>query len=224
MNQGTYKLRAPTTTFTPGEPTTWRFEIIGPSGHPASYRMQHERDLHLIVVRDDLTTFSHVHPTRSDDGWWEIDLELPLPGSYTAFADVAPDEAPAMTLRLPLSAEGPWTPSEPPPVSMMSSVDEYRIELSGRVVAGAGSDISFRIDRDEESVTTDPYLGAAGHLVAIKSGSLDYLHVHPMETNESGVIPFMIHAPRAGTYRLFLQFLHGGAVRTVDFTVEAGSA
>jgi hypothetical protein len=186
--------------------------------------MQHEREVHLIVVRDDLTTFSHLHPMRQDDGSWAVDLELPVPGRYTAFADVAPDEAPATTLRLALSAEGERESSEPPAVRTTASVDEYRVELSGEIVAAAGSDIIFRITRGQAPVRTDAYLGAAGHLVAIKSGDLDYLHVHPRESEEPGVIPFMIHAPSPGTYRLFLQFLHEGSVRTVDFTLEATAA
>ena len=33
-------------------------------------------------------------------------------------------------------------------------------------------------------------------------------------------VRFMMHAPRRGLYRLFLQFRHAGAVRTVAFTRE----
>ena len=216
-----YRILAEKTRFIPGEPTKWRFEIVGPSGPPKSYRVQHERELHLIVVRDDLTTFSHLHPERDDLGAWGVDLELPLPGSYTAFADVAPDDVPATTLRLKLIAEGVWTPSEVPAGMRSATIDDYLVELSGDVVASEGSTITFIITRGEEVVTTDPYLGAAGHLVAIKTRDLDYLHVHPIAGDEPGAIPFMIHAPSAGTYRLFLQFLHAGMVRTVDFTVHA---
>ena len=215
-----YELIAEETSFQPGVSVPWRFEVVGPHGRPSSYRIQHERELHLIVVREDLTTFSHLHPERNDDGSWSVDLELPLPGRYVAFADVAPEDDPATTLRLPLVAEGEWSPSGPGEVSKETAVGSYRVELDGEVAGGAGSEIGFHISKEGLGVVPDPYLGAAGHLVAIRSGDLQYLHVHPLEEDSSGAIRFMVHAPGPGIYRLFLQFLHEHGVRTADFTVE----
>jgi hypothetical protein len=40
----------------------------------------HERDLHLIVVNRELTTFRHVHPTLDADGTWSVDLPALDPG------------------------------------------------------------------------------------------------------------------------------------------------
>jgi hypothetical protein len=125
-----------------------------------------------------------------------------------------------MTLRFGLTAEGAQVDDSHFSPSTVSVVDDYRVELYGDVVAGTGSDIEFRVTRKGEAIEPDPYLGAAGHLVAIKTGDLDYLHVHPMESQDVGVIPFMMHAATPGLYRLFLQFLHGGEVRTADFTID----
>ena len=35
-----------------------------------AYDVEHEKELHLIVVRRDFTGFQHVHPTLGDDGTW----------------------------------------------------------------------------------------------------------------------------------------------------------
>lgn len=70
-----------------------------------------------------------------------------------------------------------------------------------------------------------PYLAAYGHLVALRAGDLAYLHIHPEgdpadPTTPAGPdIRFHAVAPSAGTYRLFLDFRHGGTVRTADFTL-----
>ena len=193
--------------------------MLGPHGRPGSYRLQHERELHLIIVRDDLWTFSHLHPTRRDDGRWTVDLSFPSPGPYTAFADVAPEDAPATTLKLPLKVEGDWEPQPPPAVTTHSATDGYSVTMEGEILANGASEIAFRIAKGGVFVEPEPYLGAGGHLVALRVGDLEYLHVHPLERR--GAIGFMMHAPGPGTYRLFLQFLHDGAVRTVDFTAEA---
>ena len=216
-----YRLRADVTSFVPEKRTTWTFEVLGPHGRPGSYRDQHERELHLIIVRDDLSTFSHLHPTRLDDGTWSVEVSFPSPGPYTAFADVAPEDAPAMTLRLPLEVEGDWEPQPSPAVSNRSTTDGYTVTMEGQVFADGASEIWFRITKDGVPVEPEPYLGAGGHLVALRVGDLEYLHVHPLEAASPGGIGFMMHAPGPGTYRLFLQFLHNGAVRTVDFTAEA---
>lgn len=221
MPTTSYSLKAQQTLFAPNEETMWEFEVVGPQGRPTSYRVQHERELHLIVVRDDLSTFAHLHPTRDERGTWSIDLSFPKPGSYTAFADVAPDDAEPTTLRLPLLAEGGAGEDVIFEPSLLAMPDDYSVELIGAVVAGESSHIEFRVAKDGEPIAPDPYLGAAGHLVAIHLGDLEYLHVHPMEGSEVGSIPFMIHAPVPGLYRLFLQFLHDGAVKTADFTVQA---
>jgi len=72
-----------------------------------------------------------------------------------------------------------------------------------------------------------PYLGAYGHLVALRSGDLAYLHVHPGgepgdgKTRPGPDISFTATAPSEGAYRLFLDFKHEGKVRTAAFTVRA---
>jgi hypothetical protein len=216
-----YSLRADVMSFVPHQRATWTFEVLGPNGRPRSYRVQHERELHLIIVRNDIATFSHLHPSRGDDGRWTVDLSFSLPGSYTAFADIAPEDASPITLKLGLEVEGEWEPQPLPAVSKESTTDGYAVSMHGNVIGGEASEIAFQVTKDGARVKPDPYLGAAGHLVALRAGDLEYLHVHPMGTGSHGAIGFMIHAPGLGTYRLFLQFLHDGAVRTAGFTVDA---
>ena len=70
--------------------------------------------------------------------------------------------------------------------------------------------------------TAEPYLGAGGHLVALRDGDLAFLHVHPTEGGDEhdDAIRFATTFPTAGKYRLFLQFQHEGRVQTVAFTQE----
>jgi len=62
----------------------------------------------------------------------------------------------------------------------------------------------------------EPYLGASGHLVALREGDLAFLHVHP----EADRLAFDAQFPSPGRYRLFLQIKTGGVVRTAAFTHE----
>ena len=71
---------------------------------------------------------------------------------------------------------------------------------------------------------TEPYLGAGGHLVALREGDLAFLHVHPTARRRHGrarrLVGFAATFPTEGRYRLFLQFQHEGRVQTVAFTQE----
>ena len=61
------------------------------------------------------------------------------------------------------------------------------------------------------------YLGAKGHLVALREGDLAFLHVHPDERR----LQFEATFPTAGRYRLFLQFKTAdGQLHTAAFTEE----
>ena len=52
-----------------------------------AYDVEHEKDLHLIVVRRDLTGFQHVHPLLDrTTGTWSVDVRL-TPGVWRVVAD-----------------------------------------------------------------------------------------------------------------------------------------
>jgi hypothetical protein len=97
--------------------------------------------------------------------------------------------------------------------------DQYRVSLDGAPRVGMQAELSFSVDRDDRAVVPEPYLGARGHLVALREGDLAYLHVHPAEDSLSFAATF----PTAGRYRLFLDMKVDGEVRTVPFTVEVGA-
>lgn len=91
----------------------------------------------------------------------------------------------------------------------MDTVDGYRVELRAD-----GEALAFDITRDGKPIETEPYLGAGGHLVALREGDLAFLHVHP---NDEGVA-FEADLEPDTRYRLYLQFQHEGKVHTAEFT------
>ena len=97
------------------------------------------------------------------------------------------------------------------------------MELRGdRSKAGTESDLEFVVTRDGERVKTEPYLGAGGHLVALREGDLGYLHTHPADHEaDSDAVRFETSFPTASRYRLYFQFKHEGKVHTAAFTREA---
>ena len=205
-----------------------RFQILSPSGAPVKrYVETHEKQLHLIVVRNDLAVFEHVHPVLDADGTWSVPLNLVRAGDYRVFADFMPSGGPALTLGANLHVAGRYDPQPLPPASASAEIDDYTVALRGSPKAGEASMLTLSVDRDGKPVDDlQPYLGAYGHLVAVRASDLAYLHVHPMGAPEDGStapgpdIVFHTTFPSTGTYRLFLDFQHDDLVRTAAFTVN----
>jgi hypothetical protein len=228
-----YRLKPVTATLTAGAVTDFAFQIVGPDGAPVTrYTPTHERDLHLIVVRRDLSGFQHVHPTLDGDGTWRIPLAVPAAGQYRVFTDFQPaGRGQSLTLGIDVPASGNYVPRPLPSPARIATVDGYTVELSGDLVAGKASKVTLRVSRDGKPVTDlQPYLGAYGHLVALRDGDLAYLHVHPDgepgdgRTAAGPDVTFYAEVPTGGAYRLYLDFQHAGAVRTAEFTALAREA
>ncbi len=109
---------------------------------------------------------------RRDDGTWTVELSFPSPGPYTVFADIAPEDAPAMTLKLPLKVEGEWAPEPLPSIPKQSQTDGYNVTMQGDILGTGATEIQFQIAKDGAPVVPEPYLGAGGHLVALRVGDL----------------------------------------------------
>ena len=213
-----------------GRRSDLRITITGADGRPVrDYEVEHEQRMHFIVVRRDLTGFQHLHPSLGADGVWRIELSLPEPGSYRVFADFK-RQGENHTLAGDLAVDGAvdWQPLAAA-TSVARTADGYDVQLNGTSSrAGREEELRFTVRRDGRPVSVEPYLGAGGHLVALRAGDLAYLHVHPAADGEaahgghsevaSAAVAFMTQFPSAGRYRLFLQFKHQGRVHTAAFT------
>lgn len=212
------------TRFLPGTPMDWSFQIVSTDEMVVTeFDKTHGQRAHLIVVRRDLTRFQHLHPTLNADGTWDVEeFTLPDPGVYRAFVDLVVDGKPT-TLGFDLFASGPMEVVPRPDTSQRDRTDGYEVELRlDEILAGKSVELTFEIRHNGEPVSRlDPYLGALGHLVALREGDLAYLHVHPEETSpDSGRVVFGAQFPTPGRYRLFLQSKPDGTLITTQHDIR----
>jgi len=208
-----------------------RLELAGPAraraGHAVPIRLRivaddgavvrrfdvaHTKRMHLIVVGRDLTGFQHLHPRMRPDGTWEAVARL-RPGATRLYADFTIDGE-QRTLGTDLLVAGRTRPAAIPPAATVADAGD------GLTVAlrRDGERLAFDVRRGDRVVNDElqPYLGAKGHLVMLRTGDLAYLHAHP----DDDALAFEAHVPSAGTYRLWVQFRVGGRVHTAAFTQE----
>lgn len=214
----------------PGELGTLSFSITDAEGVPVvDFTEEHEKELHLIVVRSDGAEFRHVHPTLDAAGTWSLPWEWKAAGSYRIFADVVPaDATDSVTLTRTFDVSGELTPRITPGEAREAQVSGFDVSITGNLNVGAASPLTLSVSRGGTPVTTiEPYLGAFGHLVALREGDLAYLHVHPEgQAPSPGALSgpevgFSSSAPTAGRYLLYFDFQVDGQVYSAPFILEA---
>ena len=206
---GGLRLALAATSLPRGDAATLRFAIDDAHGPVRDFDVTHTKRMHLIVVRRDGRGFQHLHPTLGADGTWSAPVTLPDAGAYRVFADFMRDGE-ARTLAADLTVDGDAVYEPLPAPATVARTDGYTVKLDAR-----GSALGFAISRGGKAVRTEPYLGAGGHLVALREGDLAFLHVHPTDDRK---VAFEAALDTSTRYRLYLQFKHAGQVHTAEFT------
>ena len=90
-----------------------------------------------------------------------------------------------------------------------TTTDGYEVELAAERSDTGEVTAELTVRRDGQPVTDlEPYLGAKGHLVAMRTGDLAYAHVHPVDGDDEapGAVTFDAELSSAGRYGLFFDF------------------
>ncbi len=213
-------------------PFDFSFDLLTDEGNVLrDFATVHEKRMHLIVVRNDLTNFQHVHPEfdPASGRFTLTGLIVPVDGEYRVFADFTPEAG----MRLPVISSADFkvgrpnrSPSDPlgaPDTLMKSDGYEVRLTTPDSLRAGEEVRLVFSVSKEGKAITNlEPYLGALGHAIVLKERDLEFLHAHALEVGtrkEEGAIAFAVHFPEPGRYKSFLQFQHAGRVIMAAFVL-----
>jgi hypothetical protein len=234
-------------------------------GFPISRALtpDHNKAMHMFVIRNDMTAFAHLHPTTRDETHFEAILPGVGAGHYRVFGDIVEGgSARTITTALDVPDAGakPSKVTDPddatwsgPPFGALTagrtrlddslyvrwvSPDTVRANEPIRISADA-------VDGNGRLVQLNPYMGMAGHAAVANTDGSVFIHLHPMGTismaaqmvvQEPPISPMMeigmaaqdmalsldashlafpYAFPRAGKYRVWIQFDRGGHIFTV---------
>ncbi len=232
------KLLSDTSSLKPNTPTTYSFSVVDEQGTMLKdFQIAHDMLLHLIVVREDLAEFQHVHPDfNSSTGVFTLNnLTFPTAGQYRIYADFVPSSSQmgegGMPLNVVLDKDvnvgGSYSPQSLSVSAISKHFDNYEVSLSTNpksLTAGSRGMFSFAIKKDGKLITDlQPYLSALGHSVVIREGTLDYIHAHAVQEPsviQNGTIDFHTDFPYDGKYKVFTQFKHQEKVITTNFVID----
>ncbi|GIF97240.1 hypothetical protein [Catellatospora citrea] len=225
VSSGGYTLAPAATVFAAPGPQQLEFVVNGADGKPVTdFAVVHDKPLHLVVVRRDMTGYQHLHPTMAADGTWTVQADLATPGPWRAYADFTAVSAggtqTAIALGTDLTVAGDYRPQPLPAAAREAAADGLTAGYEGTPVIGASQPMLFTVKQGGATAKLEPYLGSFGHLVVLRELDLAYVHVHPEPALVNGGVKFWLAAPSPGRYRMFFDYSVGGKVRTAQYTLE----
>jgi hypothetical protein len=211
-----------------GQPTKLSLMMIHDAGGAmvTDFEVVHEKRIHLIIVREGLDQFAHIHPAIDSSGSLTVTYAFPTGGKYRLYADYKPvgkDQTTA-TAEVKVIGDSPPAPDLIPnaPGKVVGTGLNADIAIP-KARAAEETKITFALLDSMDKPITDlqPYLGAMGHLVIISADGKLYVHAHAVEgKSASGVVEFAAHFSQAGIYKAWGQFQRAGEVCIVPFVVK----
>ncbi|WP_250292808.1 hypothetical protein [Frankia sp. CiP1_Cm_nod1] len=197
-----------------------------------AFRLDQTKPMHLYLIRSDLTGFQHVHPDVEGDGTWTAPLQPVRPGAYRVYASFVTTDASGAdvptVLGQPVTVAGGSADTPLPPASATATVDGYTLALAGGLTARNAGTLTITVSTGGRPVTDlQLYLDTYAHLTAFHESDLAFAHLHPTGTTPGGkdggpALTFEASLPRAGNWRLFVQFQTAGVLRTAAVTLPVG--
>lgn len=184
----------------------------------------HEKVLHLVIYDSTLNEFQHVHPEYKSSHWTAT-VTLNVNGDYWFWAQgqiksgKTDFSSPA---RLSISGGSPaWTATPLKDVRHGESGASVVDLGADKIIAGNMVMLDVTMSRNNSTdPNLSPYLGAFAHVIAVPESGDSIIHVHPMDGDMPNM--GMLHAtfPMAGKYRLWIQFIDDGDLKTIPLSVE----
>lgn len=199
-----------------------RYRILDENGEVMTdFEREYEKLMHLIVVREDLAYFQHLHPElNKETGEFSVSLKFPENGPYSLYSDFTPVYLSQTVVSLQVDiGEEDFVPA-PLSVSALTpfEMDGFSITPSfpETLTTGKEMSFSFEVEMNGKALALEDFLGAKGHCVVLRSETLDYLHTHATEDKLS----FSTVFEEPGLYQSFTQFQVDGQVYTLPFAFE----
>jgi hypothetical protein len=148
--------------------------------------VDHERQMHLIVVSKDLTDFRHIHP-EPRAGAFSVSTRFDEPGTYVLFDEFVRGDGKVLDRReLEVGTgggEAALTPDASEPKKMGGLT--VALEAPGEIQAGKEAAFTYTLTKEDGAPADDlePYLGAPAHIAIVSEDTRRFAHTHGEPVN-----------------------------------------
>jgi hypothetical protein len=189
---------------------------------PAELQVSHEKLLHFIAYDPGLKEFQHVHP-EFDGNVWNVAMNFPVDGNYFVWAQGELQGSTDFNSMVRLAVSGGQSAWPTPTLSDVragTSANSVATVSAGKLKAGKMTMLTLTFtETDGSAAYITPYLGAFAHVIATPEDGSSLLHVHPMDGDQPNEGMLHVTFPTEGLYRLWVQFIDAGELKTIPLSV-----
>jgi hypothetical protein len=207
-----------------------KFKVFDENGKeltPDYLQTVHEQKMQFFVVSANLKEFQHLYPVYKD-GEWNVSANLPNPGTYNAYIDIAPIDGNPIVLRseLVVREQSKGTPNYPGLTPNMLAISNGFSDVLTLALGSLGQEsiFTFSLTSGGKNVSNlQPLNGFFGYVTLFRHTDPDaFVHTHQVSTSDisKGIVDFKTIFKKAGRYTAFSEFKIGGKVVTFPITFD----
>ncbi len=176
--------------------------------------IEHEKPMHLILIRKDMKYFDHMHPVLKNNSW-ETNYNFLASGEYRLWIGFKKEMDHIIDFDLAVSGNTSLQEKD--------SLGGIKVEIKkpNKILVGEKTDFEF----DVQDPTGNPinikemFLGAAGHMIAINETLEEFVHTHDMKMDSDNKLSFSLTFSKTGKHKLWVQFIADGKERVAEFEI-----
>jgi hypothetical protein len=188
--------------------------------------VMHTQKVHLVVVKNDLSTFLHLHPEHGDQ-FWTTQFTLQDPGLYEIYANYKLKDREEQVAINEISVGNFDSTLNYPTLTTDQKVTRDDMSAALSFNSENSNQLTIEVTKAGKPLTDlEPYMGAAGHFIIFKHNQPQlFLHAHAegIEESRDGKLDFMTHFTEAGTYTGYLQFMSQNILYTLPITFSVNT-
>ncbi len=203
-----------------GNQTPLKFALARGSEPLTELQVMHDKLMHVILVRKDLTHFDHIHPEQPTPGTFVVPYTFAAAGEYRVWADFMYGGMPNI-IDFDMNVTGKPEADEPDKlhgINVTFTAPEH-IEM------GKQTKFSFNVaDSNGTPVPiTEKFLAADGHMIIIDETLDEFEHAHDETNDHDNVLSFEYTPELSGKHMAWVQFSVNGTARTAGFEIVVQS-
>lgn len=176
----------------------------------------HDKIMHVVLVRNDLKHFDHIHPSHSGQGVFSVPYNFTSSGFYRVWIDFTIDGMQHI-VDFDMNVAGNVESEE------IDALGGLKVNFVSpkEIIAGKETELKFEVfDKNNNPIpVTKKFLDANSHLIAIDDTLGEFNHNHDENFDKDNKITFNHKFTKSGKYRLWVQFLIEDKVRTASFDI-----
>ena len=233
-----------------GSPTMLDVRVEGPGNVAVTqFDLLHTQPMHLIAVSSDLEDFIHVHPVLQPAGNLTVSATFSLSQRYALFMEYDPAGTPGQTLsRARVTPAGALLVG--PQLNQANAFDGSvsktviaggtNVELvgapGGMIMANVPAHVVVSFEDTNGTPINDltDWLGMPAHGIIVSPDLKTFVHAHGMPetaaggghgghggaSTSTGPVGIDVTLPKAGLYKMFVQFQRGTTLITAPFVLD----